>query len=1050
MTSILVGEVDGGVAKNGKIDYDSGAEDPQAERTSVAFVDEDEDEKELSSNSVNAVETSVGVGTGKHIDWIGLGEDDTEDGVAPTFVDHFSLGVPSSTFRFRNTRYVLYDGGEDQFLLEDRPSDLRAGNAQNGNDVNENSAFDKKNGRHVITMKRAHTDTFGLRLLRATYTLAALLVLGFLFVFCFQVILFLFLNMPADSGGTRSDPNVNTGAIIGAILSIPIFLYGFASIMSIGVTFVEDTWSGHVLFRSILHCPVVLMEWGTFILFLGIPGLTLAATLLAKNDTWWEQTAKCLVCCIFFFMIVFAFSVVCCEVSSCARLIRLHKNPNAVGGRGPWWREWARISQQAILLRQRGCYSGERSQQYIVHENEEPPYSLIEGKEPIKEKEGIYSALTRLSCCGSVVETFDPPNRSYTMEEIKGVTPFVTKQNWSLERMWCQDYNARRAFVNSGPSALRSGQVNSSLACAVVGSVLIVLILCGVLVWLEMSALVLVLSLVLVILCCLSPMVLSFLRLYREYYSVHRNALNDPSFSKKDEEMAKEQGGKNDKVTMSVWETVRFSQPRNWACWTLFSFEVIFLFLWPLIALYASGNWKVGTIFLFLGGISEIRIYFNAGAVLKEIGTLDTIQVTSRGASLREDGSVSQREAANRNSASGRVWSILSRAETDKEKVLRKKARISEIVSRISHSKKTYRFMWVFALFVIVIFLMVYSAFNQEEFEYKIKGTTLASNFSYPAQVGAQYPTCQLTKSFTLPGQKSTALMDFSFLAGTAFAGPEEATSLLDTWFGTGKIVDEYKFVNDYRVATDTVGGVSFKLYSFSEYEGYGVISIRGSETLLDWVVDVQLWGAAALAQLVRAFIPLGWIWTPIFDELVYVVNSVESANLKRVAYYKTTTQFINDVLSGEYGGGKYHTLRVTGASLGGGLAIITGAQTGAYTVAISGLNAMLSRQTFDPPVTKEQLDTRVFNVIPDRDPIAHIDDRAQLFQETQCRAPKNDFWGCHSMWRSVCELAYQCGSEGRPILCWCVTKYGYPKPEPTENSTMAWEEACASDYESS
>ena len=159
------------------------------------------------------------------------------------------------------------------------------------------------------------------------------------------------------------------------------------------------------------------------------------------------------------------------------------------------------------------------------------------------------------------------------------------------------------------------------------------------------------------------------------------------------------------------------------------------------------------------------------------------------------------------------------------------------------------------------------------------------------------------------------------------------------------------------------------------------------------------------------------------------------------VSYYTTTTKFINDLLSGEYGDGKYTTLRVTGASLGGGLAIITGAQTNTTTVAISGLNAMISRRCFTPPLTVEALNTHVFNVIPDRDPIAAVDDPGRLFQRTECRAPMNSFFGCHSMWRSICELSFQCGTMGRPVLCWCVSKYGYPEPIP--NGTTSFSEVC-------
>ena len=118
---------------------------------------------------------------------------------------------------------------------------------------------------------------------------------------------------------------------------------------------------------------------------------------------------------------------------------------------------------------------------------------------------------------------------------------------------------------------------------------------------------------------------------------------------------------------------------------------------------------------------------------------------------------------------------------------------------------------------------------------------------------------------------------------------------------------------------------------------------------------------------------PLGYIWEPIMDEVVLCINVVQSRKLKEVSYYHYTSEFVKTLYNG-YDGRKYKNLRVTGASLGGGLAILTGAITGAGAIAISGLNAMYSRRTFLPPITEEQLNTRVFNTIPERDIIAHID----------------------------------------------------------------------------
>jgi hypothetical protein len=50
----------------------------------------------------------------------------------------------------------------------------------------------------------------------------------------------------------------------------------------------------------------------------------------------------------------------------------------------------------------------------------------------------------------------------------------------------------------------------------------------------------------------------------------------------------------------------------------------------------------------------------------------------------------------------------------------------------------------------------------------------------------------------------------------------------------------------------------------------------------------------------------------------------------------------------------------------------------------------MISRKSFDPPPSVEALNTKTFNIVPARDPIPMFDDKAQLFQNIQCRAPYN------------------------------------------------------------
>ena len=92
----------------------------------------------------------------------------------------------------------------------------------------------------------------------------------------------------------------------------------------------------------------------------------------------------------------------------------------------------------------------------------------------------------------------------------------------------------------------------------------------------------------------------------------------------------------------------------------------------------------------------------------------------------------------------------------------------------------------------------------------------------------------------------------------------------------------------------------------------------------MSFQVDFQLWQGGVLAQLIRNINPLGMIWTPILDRVVFGINFVQSRKLKEVSYYQYTSRFINALYEG-YDGRKYKNLRVTGASLGGGLAILTG-----------------------------------------------------------------------------------------------------------------------------
>ena len=88
---------------------------------------------------------------------------------------------------------------------------------------------------------------------------------------------------------------------------------------------------------------------------------------------------------------------------------------------------------------------------------------------------------------------------------------------------------------------------------------------------------------------------------------------------------------------------------------------------------------------------------------------------------------------------------------------------------------------------------------------------------------------------------------------------------------------------------------------------------------------DAQLWGGAALFGMLREVLPAGSLWTPIIHQLLNVLSFVETDSLSKIALYKQTSSFIQFLQQS----GNYTTLHITGHSLGGGISIVSGAQTG-------------------------------------------------------------------------------------------------------------------------
>jgi hypothetical protein len=920
---------------------------------------------------------------------------DSRAPIVAGFKDHFTLSLPSNIVRYRESHGAarVISGQDSQFVLEE--------------------TYDAKEDKHGVSIRNIHDSSEGVKVLRISYAIVTAFWTGFLFVFCLQILLFLVLDLAIEVGAT-SRQDANWGAALGVIFSIVPFVYGLASALVIAGAFIVDTWRGHTLIRNftLRRMSPVIVEWIFFAFFLGLPLFMMGITLLAQLDNWWQITSLFWFACIAGFYVLFAGNVIFYEMRACWEVTR-NRNDDDVDS------YWALITK-SIISRQVSHYSGNMTIKYLskgtINDAEATDKStsernMIEGtrEETLDWKCRITNSWNTITTEGALglYERLDTPQRVYTVDDARDVRPYVTSDTWSLEKVFCRSKDSRYIAIVKGPGTVTRAQMRSSLVCSMMGNLLIFFLFLALLVWLELGA-----AFTLLILAVAFLIFLPGFRSTYHLFTATKDLMEARTKAKGHEDISDEAGRDVARVLTEeseglyiAKETYRVNRATNRMCWIAFVGEVCLLFIWPLVSLFYVENYPLAGLFIIVAGITGMRYYINAAVVLEETGHMDLV-----------DGDT-------------------------EEELWKNQSRLNEIVGNITRGRSRNAWMSVLAGFGLVfVALFVGAVGQQEENTAAEQQYNYLPDFTYLQKDSLQYPTCVLSND---RGESPLSSMaDYAFLAGLAYRDVEGTQDALDGWFGPSgtNATDRDDVVEMWRTDNNVTAAVSFKLVTFPVDDGdFAYVLIRGTKNNWDMLTDVQLWGAAALMQTLRALLPLGEIWTPIIAQLIQLINTVESSSIERVSFYKVTSKFVrylkNETETDYIGVG------VTGHSLGGGLAIITGAQTDTPAVALSGPNAMLTRRSLDPPVSSGDLDSKTFNIIPERDVVPMFDDVAQNFQHIRCNTGANDPIGCHDSTRSLCEIIFTCGSQLRPALCECVQLFGYPEPVPTGNRTFA--DAC-------
>jgi hypothetical protein len=138
--------------------------------------------------------------------------------VAPSddipFESHFTVRIPTSTLHYRGALLRVIDTDDDQIILGQVEDD---------------------EGNKKVLVKRISPETLSQKILRIGYTLVTILFCGFLFVFCFQVLLLLIIACQVYSTNKAGELGQISGiTLLSTLLAFPMMLYSMSSLMAMG------------------------------------------------------------------------------------------------------------------------------------------------------------------------------------------------------------------------------------------------------------------------------------------------------------------------------------------------------------------------------------------------------------------------------------------------------------------------------------------------------------------------------------------------------------------------------------------------------------------------------------------------------------------------------------------------------------------------------------------------------------------------------------------------------------------------------------------------
>jgi len=308
--------------------------------------------------------------------------------------------------------------------------------------------------------------------------------------------------------------------------------------------------------------------------------------------------------------------------------------------------------------------------------------------------------------------------------------------------------------------------------------------------------------------------------------------------------------------------------------------------------------------------------------------------------------------------------------------------------------------LMVVALVVITSTSLMQPSATSDWSQFKPGGKNYTIPYKDTSQLGLQ---CDLRFDSGQSGQ-GLSIGDFALLSSLAYESPHTLEASLQHFFPGWKlkyerIAQEKEINGTSKTADDWTTFFEFA----NEDESVSVVAIRGTDSTLDILSDINLWAPAAFLQLFELVGP--WMSIGVSQAIAYLV-------------LKPLDQYYNQLMSHTATQQKKHPERtwyMTGHSLGGGLAKLVGGQLGieAITFMAPGvertLYLSLNQAQEKATETINTLLRHAVTIQPRNDLVSRVDSQVGTVLPVEC---SKDPLTCHSLYTgAVCDLFNRCGS---------------------------------------